>query len=243
MRYINLFPISFFVLIILSMGCQKTINFLDVPVEGNIAGIVRDSLTKRPIPGAEVVAEYVRPNDNEGQKITKSVATTNDGSFIIKDVWDEVLISVRKDRFEPVSFTSTVDLDTDNTHFDIVVKGLPVVYGEFIDEKSFDYQANDSSKLILELRDLYNDVPGDFLASVFFYGIESDLNVAQIDLDTRFKSQSFVTMGTVVAAEIFPDPKGVPTKYSYYYEYTDPDGNTLDYGLAEEEILDTLIVF
>jgi len=243
MKYTFIFPIAFFSLIILSIGCRQTVNFLDVPIEGNVAGTVYDSLTKKPVSGAIVSATFTLPDGTTGTQTTRTVTTTMDGSFFIKDVWDELLITVNKSGFEDLSFTRSVDIDSDNTHLNIPLKGFPVVFGEFIRDLSLDFEANDTTSLTFELRDIFNENPGPATASVFFYEIESDLNVAAKDLDVLFDSQSFTTFTTQVTADMFPDPKGSPVEYGYYYEYTDPDGNTLDYGLAEEEILDTLTIF
>lgn len=244
MKNYILAPFSFLLLLFACAGCENTRNFLDIPLEGNVSGIIYDSLTKKPIAGAIITATFILPNSSSGEEATASFETTNNGSYFLKDLWDEVLIQVKKDGFETVAFSLTIGQEVSKKPFNIALKGLPVVFGEFITHQLLNYEANDTTEVILEIRDIYNENSGGAEAYVFFYEIESDLNVGAVQLESMFQSRTFTTLGTKITADMFPKPPaGKTIDYSYYYEISDPDDNIVDYGLAEEEVLDTIRVF
>lgn len=234
---------SFFVFLFLFTSCEKTKNFLDIPLQGTIKGVVYDSLTQRPIPGVILTATYLLPDNDNGEIKNLLFETASNGSYILKDVWDEVYVKVEKPGFETKAFTLEISRETKDKPFDITLIGMPGMVAEEVSDHELDYTANDTASVHVEIRDLYNDnTSGEYKAYILFYEINSDLNVCVRQLYRKFPSQTFITLVDTLTANCFPDPQGVPTQYSYYYEIVDPDGNFIVYGLDFED-LDTLTVF
>ena len=232
-----------FALMLLFGSCDKVKEFLDVPLQGTIAGTIRDSLTSIPLQDVVVTADYIIPDDNTGTRQELIFNTATDGTYILKDVWDEVFVKVEKPGFKTQAFTLVIDSKTKDKPFDITLIGMPGMVAEAVSDHELDYAANDTAIVHVEIRDLYNDnTSGEYQAYILFYEINSDLNVCVRQLSRKFPSQTFITLVDTLTANCFPDPKGVPTQYSYYYEIIDPDGNFIVYGLDFED-LDTLTVF
>lgn len=237
---LQLFTVTVFVIILI--GCEQTREFLDIPTQGDLRGTIRDSLSGQPISGALITADFILPNSSVGEPRTASFETTMNGTYLLKGIWDEAFVRVEKPGFESVAFSISMSKEIRENDFNITMKGLPVVYGEFIENLGLNYTTNDSSKVVLEIRDLYNDnADEEFIANLFFYSLESDLNVLALQMFIVFRSQTFGTMNTTLSAQMFPEAEpGTVQEYSYYYEISDPDGNLIDYGLQGEETLDTV---
>ena len=231
-----------FALMLLFGSCEKIKETLDVPLHGTITGTIRDSLTGFPLHDVVVTADYIIPDNDNGEHRKLVFETATDGTYILKDVWDEVFVKVEKPGFQSQAFTLEIGHELTDKPFDITMIGMPGVVAELVTDLDLEYAANDSAIVHIEIRDLYNDnTSGEYKAYIFFYEIHSDLNLCALELTRKFPGQTFVTMAGTLSASCFPDPQGVPTQYSYYYEIVDPDGHFIEYGL-DTEGLDTLTV-
>lgn len=210
---------------------------------GHLKGTVIDSITQNPISGAEIFVVYNGLGmKNESEKTIRT-KTDQKGNFLIKNLPNEVLISVKKKGFKPTFLSHLIS--PKDTSIDIPLNGMPSIFKQFINKLDLKYASNDSSIVILEIRDLYNEnKEGKANAFVHFYDLETNVNMGAVELEASFETPTYTTLRGIISANMFPKPNlETPSHYGYYYEIIDPDKIKTDYGLKQEDNLGTLQIY
>lgn len=221
------YPVLLCLFCLISFGCKDVLLY---PTKGTISGIVTDN-NGTPLTGITVSATYDELGQTPGQAPfprTETTQTDHTGYFQLKDLWDEVLLTVQVPGFLPV--TRRFELQDDNkVDIDLQLQGSPTVTAVSLSKPTISMSTPDSVTVSLEARDVYNQSSLPYQCNVLLVN-GSQVTVAIVPASLLNQGfEHYLFEGLILSENITSGGN-----HSIVVEVQDPDGHThrVDNGLS-----------
>jgi len=217
--------------LVAAIGCQDLIL---IPAKGNVEGHVKDN-NGTPLAGVQVSATFDAPSENvEVQPFANTVTavTDNDGYFRVKDVWDEVTVTIDQSGFLPVLIW--LDMNENNRPIlDLTLNGSPTIGILTLSKTTLASDSLDTIAIRIEVKDVYNLNAGAGYTVNFF--LKTITGAIMTILPASLHSQSLQQYLFDALLLSGDDPKGT---YRLEAEVQDPDGNIQQVDFGQDIIIE-----
>lgn len=224
MKFIHIVSVFCFSLMA-AVGCKDVIF---IPIKGTIECFVTDN-NGSPLVGVQVSATYDAPSQSPGQlplPTTISVVTDYRGYCLLKDVWDEVTVTVNQPGFLPV--TTQVDMnDYNHPTLNLALTGSPTIAIVALNKTTLASAFPDTIAIRVEVRDVINANSGANYTVNCLLRPQSGATTAIIPATLFSQSLDQYLFDAFMISGDYP-----AGTYGLLAEVKDPDGNShqLDFG-------------